>query len=159
MATLCLALLPISLVIAADAGAHPTDFVGSWRVFSERIFYDLGGAGAWTSASAGTATTRLLEIHADGKWDFGSSKGTWEVQPIGPTDWQRWRVKPYGPTRKMVLSHWHGSDDSIGAIEETSRVNFFWVRYHVEPPLVHKPGTIKMKFGHAASHTAPETPK
>jgi hypothetical protein len=28
------------------------------------------------------------------------------------------------------------------------RVDFVWVIYHVEPPLVRAPGTVHMKFGH-----------
>jgi hypothetical protein len=125
------------------ADADPA-FVGSWRIFSERIFYDIGGAG-----SAAVPVTRNLELLKDGTWRFGDSQGTWTVTEITSEDWARWAVNPYGPTRKMILNNWNKAV-ADGPIEESKGyIDFIWVIYHVEPPLVQNAGTIWMKFGHS----------
>lgn len=119
-----------------------TAFVGFWRVFSERIFYDIGGAGA-----LGLPVTRNLELSSDGTWSFGDSTGPWEVTEITEEDWARWDIDPYGPTRKITLYNWN---DGIGdgPVEESDEiVDFIWVVYHVEPPLVENAGTVWLKFG------------
>lgn len=119
-------------------------FVGSWRIFSERIFYDIGGAG-----SAAVPVTRNLELLKDGTWRFGDSKSTWTVTEITSEDWSRWGINPYGPTRKMVLDKWNNVV-ADGPIEESKGyIDFIWVIYHVKPPQVQNAGTIWMKFGHS----------
>ena len=125
------------------ADADPA-FVGSWRIFSERIFYDIGGGG-----SAAVPVTRNLELLKDGTWRFGDSQGAWTVTEITNDDWTRWGVNSYGPTRKIILNNWNKAI-ADGPIEENKGyVDFIWVIYHVEPPLVQNPGTIWMKFGHS----------
>src|SRR4030066_1335779 len=117
--------------------------VGLWRVYSERIFYDIGGGGA-----LGIPVTRNLEIISDGTWKFGNSKGTWVISGIIEDDWKKWGIPPYGPKRKITLKGWN---DAIadGPVEETERsVDFIWVIYHVMPPLVQNAGTAWLKFGH-----------
>ncbi len=119
-----------------------TGLVGSWRVFSERIFYDIGGAG-----SMATPVTRTLELAKDGTWKFGDSKGTWTVTEIITDDWSRWDVDSYGPTRKVTFENWNEAS-ADGPIEEANgAVDFIWVIYHVEPPLVENSGTVWLKFG------------
>lgn len=128
---------------ASIADADPA-FVGSWRIFSERIFYDIGGGG-----SAAVPVTRNLELLKDGTWRFGDSQGTWTVTEITSDDWTRWGVNPYGPTRKVVLDKWNNAV-ADGPVEETKGyVDFIWVIYHVEPPQVQNAGTIWMKFWHS----------
>ncbi|MBI2664759.1 hypothetical protein HYX10_05475 [Candidatus Woesearchaeota archaeon] len=124
------------------ADADPA-FVGSWRIFSERIFYDIGGAGA-----AAVPVTRNLELFKDGTWSFGDSQGTWTVTEITSDDWVRWDVNAYGPTRKIVLDNWNNAV-ADGPVEGSAYIDFIWVIYHVEPPLVQNPGTIWLKFGHS----------
>ena len=122
------------------------EFVGSWRVYSQRIFYDEGGAGSYGAASEGTTSSTKLEIKKDKKWSYGSSSGTWEVSEITDTDWSSWKIDSYGPTRKMTLEGWNKGIAS-GPIEEDG-VNFIWVIYRVQPPISEKPGMVNMKFGH-----------
>ena len=133
-----------------DSGASISEapanenFVGKWRIYSEYIYYDTGGSN-WLD----TPSTRQLELKSGGKWTFGSSTGTWEIKEITEADWANWGVDSYGPTRKMVLNNWNkvGAD---GPIEETeSGVDFIWVIYRAEPPVVQVPGQIQIKFGHA----------
>ncbi|MBI4586192.1 MAG: hypothetical protein HY717_19450 [Planctomycetes bacterium] len=115
---------------------------GAWRVYSSRLFYDIGGAGA-----AGDKVYRQVELSADGRWRFGSSSGKWSVSPAGAEDWKRWKVQPYGPSRKITLQGWNGINAS-GPIEESEgNLDFFWVIYHAEPPAVAAAGDIHMKFG------------
>lgn len=129
--------------IASISDADPA-FVGSWKVFSERIFYDMGGAGA-----AAVPVTRNLELLKDGTWSFGDSKGTWIATEITNEDWGRWDINSYGPTRKITMNGWNNGI-ADGPVEESSgRIDFIWVIYHVEPPLVENAGTIWLKFGHA----------
>lgn len=122
-------------------GAAPRELVGSWRIYSARLFYDVGGAG-----TVDTTITRRIELNADGTWRFGDSKGTWSVSPISAEDWKRWGIDAYKPTRKITLNNWNGGVAS-GPIEESSQVDFFWVIYRAEPPAVSAPGTVHMKFG------------
>ena len=75
---------------ASIADADPA-FLGSWRIFSERIFYDIGGAG-----SAAVPVTRNLELLKDGTWKFGDSKGKWTVTEITAADWTRWGINEKG---------------------------------------------------------------
>lgn len=132
---------------SSSTGGSPGEFAGSWRAYSERIYYDRGGAGALLSIAKGNAITRTLKISSDGRWEFGDSKGTWTVSAITDEDWSRWGISPYGPTRKVVLDGWNKAS-ADGPAEESTRVDFIWVIYHVEPPLVQNPGTIWIKFGH-----------
>ena len=124
-------------------GSVPRELVGSWRIYSARLFYDAGGAG-----TVDTTITRRIELNADGTWQFGDSKGTWSVSPISEADWKRWDINAYKPTRKITLNNWNGGVAS-GPIEESSQVDFFWVIYRAEPPTVSDPGTVHMKFGHS----------
>ena len=123
---------------------------GTWRVYSERIFYDVGGAGAIMSASGGNATTLPLIIKEDGTYNFGTNHGKLTIENIQEPDWKVWRAKSYGPTRKIVLTGWSKEAATVsGPLEERDgRVNFIWVVYHVSPPIVLKAGNIDMKFGH-----------
>lgn len=117
-------------------------FAGNWRIFSERIFYDIGGAGA-----LGTNSGRNLEIKEDGSWNFGDSKGTWSVTPITDQDWKRWDVNSYGPTKKITFTGWNKAAADGPVEEDGGRIDFIWVIYHVEPPLVENAGTVWLKFG------------
>jgi hypothetical protein len=117
---------------------------GSWRVFSSRLFYDRGGAGA-----LGARSYTLLELSEDGSWRYGPSAGSWSVGKATERDWKAWGVEPYGPTRKLILEGWSGTRAS-GPIEETDgRIDFLWVIYRVEPPRASAPGTVHMKLGAA----------
>ncbi len=133
--------------ISAEAKASIADadpaFVGSWRVFSERIFYDIGGAGSTT-----VPVTRTLELLKDGTWTFGDSKGTWTVTEITNDDWTRWGINPYGPSRKITMDGWNKATADGPVEEEKSQIDFIWVIYHVEPPQVQNAGTVWLKFGH-----------
>ena len=113
------------------------DVVGTWRIYSSRLFYDQGGGG---SVSSGGNT---LTLRPDGTWSYGSSSGTWSVAAISSADWTRWNATPYGPARKLVVSGWNNST-ADGPIEESSRVDFLWVLYRVSSP---NPGTVYLKFG------------
>ncbi len=117
-------------------------FVGSWRVYSDRIFYGLGGAGA-----LGIPITRNLELFKDGAWKFGDSKGTWAITEITSEDWSRWDINPYGPTRKIVLDKWNNAVADGPIEEDNSQIDFIWVIYSIEPPLVQNAGTVWLKFG------------
>ena len=131
----------VIVVLTVQGGAGPADMVGSWRIYSERIFYDRGGAGA-----LGTPVSRVLEIKGNGEWEFGESRGTWRVEPIAAGDWKRWSTQPYGPRRKIVLEGW-AKGPADGPVEESSRVDFVWVIYRVAPPSVRAEGMVQMKFG------------
>ena len=127
---------------ASIADSDPA-FVGSWRIFSERIFYDIGGAG-----SAAVPVTRNLELLKDGTWKFGDSNGTWTVTEITNDDWTRWGINPYGPSRKITMDGWNKATADGPIEEEKSQIDFIWVIYHVEPPQVQNAGTVWLKFGH-----------
>jgi len=123
-----------------------SEAVGRWRAFSEYIYYDEGA-----SNILDTASTRILELKTNHRWEFGSSGGTWGVEDIADADWEKWKTGSYGPTKKIVLNGWsNGVGD--GPIEETeSRIDFMWIIYRAEPPTVSKPGQIQIKFGHSNS--------
>ncbi|MBI5226284.1 hypothetical protein HY994_03525 [Candidatus Micrarchaeota archaeon] len=130
-----------SVSVPAESSMEP-EIVRKWRVYSQSIYYDDGG-----SNFLETPATTLLQLNADQTWSFGSSSGTWSIQPIAETDWQKWGVSSYGPTRKLVLNGWNGGTND-GPIEESgSRVDFMWVIYRVVPPTVSAPGQVQMKFG------------
>lgn len=125
-----------------SAGTIQPQFVGSWRIYSESIYFDAGGGGG-TDTSA--SLTRKLDLYENGTWEFGSSTGTWFTAFIDPADWDRWGADPYGPESKIVLEGWNG-DVGDGPIEESGGdVDFFWLIYHVDEP---DPGTVFIKFGH-----------
>lgn len=115
-----------------------TSVVGTWRAYSQAIFYDNGGNN-WLNRPS----TRKLTIAADGTWDYGS-KGTWSVQPIEQSDWKKWKIEPYGPTTKIVFNGWNNGI-ADGPIE---RNDFVWVIYHSKGFSSLGPATIQMKFGH-----------
>lgn len=124
------------------------EFVGAWKLYSERLFYDEGGGGSTLSASSGTASTQKLFFNADGSWEYGSSKGKWIVADILPEDWIAWKIDSFESTRKIILDGWNKGSAS-GPIEESGgNVDFVWVLYRTEPPTTSKPGTVNMKFGH-----------
>lgn len=122
------------------------NLVGAWRVYSEKLFYDKGGS-SYLNLSM---TTRNLELTVFGTWNFGDSSGAWSVEKITEEDWKEWGIDAYGPTKKLVLDGWSGSKATgpIEESEENDRINFFWVVYRAEPPTVHTPGTVFIKFGH-----------
>ncbi len=142
MIRLLASLLLAAGALAGAALAGSGSVVGEWRVYSARIYYDIGGGG---HAGKGLSS-RTLVLSPGGRWRFGSSAGTWLVRPIRAADWRRWGVSPYGPRRRIVLRGWNRSV-ADGPIEEGSRVDFLWVIYRVAPPLVGDPGTIWLKFG------------
>jgi hypothetical protein len=116
--------------------------VGTWRIYSESLYYDAGGGGVMDSTEVvGTD----LVLSADGSWQFGTSSGFWSVASIDGSEWDRWLVSPYGPTRKIVLQGWNGGSEDGPLDEETGYVDFVWVIYHVDSP---DPGTVYIKFGH-----------
>ncbi len=125
----------------SSAAAVP-ELAGSWRVLSSRLFYDAGGGGALNRGVGHT-----LDLTKDGGWSYGSSSGTFKVQPVSPDDWKLWDVTSYGPKQKVVLAGWNGGEAS-GPIEESAGgVDFVWVIYRVGPPTVTAPGLVHMKFG------------
>jgi hypothetical protein len=131
---------------AGDSSARAVSsrpFLGNWRVYSARLYFDAGGGGDF-----GTPASRLLTLAAGGTWKYGPSTGTWAVQPVKSADWKRWEVSAYGPTRKLVVVGWSkGTAD--GPIEESNgRVDFMWLIYHVQRPVVSDPGIVDLKFGH-----------
>lgn len=121
-----------------------SDLIGSWRIYSSRLYYDVGGGG-----TVDTSATQILELKANSKYEFSSSGGSWAVESISPDDWKRWGIEPYGPIKKITLSGWN---DGIadGPIEESKRVDFIWVIYKAKPPTVSAPGMVWMKFGRIA---------
>ena len=132
--------------LAVSSTINSKSLVGSWRAYPQNLYYDVGG-----SIRVPTPSSRKLELKANGKWAFGSSSGTWKVADITTADWEKWGVQPYGPTKKIVLNNWNkkGAD---GPIEESptvkGRVDFIWVIYKVEPPVVRSAGMMHAKFGH-----------
>ncbi|MFH1125828.1 MAG: hypothetical protein V1703_01770 [Candidatus Altiarchaeota archaeon] len=117
--------------------------IGSWRIYSEAVFYDRGG-----NDYLDTPSSRLLELNEDETWKFGDSSGTWATAPVEASDWGRWGVSDYGPSRKVILNGWNkGVGD--GPIEESGDgVDFFWVIYHAEQPVLTWPGQVQIKFGY-----------
>ena len=114
-------------MVSPPANVEP-DLVGTWRNYP-------------------TPTSRVLDLYQDGTWGYGSSRGTWTVTEIEASDWEKWGVPPYGPTRKITLYGWDG-DVGDGPIEESNRVDFFWVIYVAKPPAVEEPTQVQLKFGH-----------
>ena len=124
---------------------NPSEFVGLWRAFSSRMFYDIGGGGA-----VGSGTGQPLEINADGSWQLSTSAGKWRVESINLEDWKKWNIESYGPTRKIILENWNGGIADGPAEESDGRVDFFWVMYRAEPPTVSSSGQVQAKYGHAS---------
>jgi hypothetical protein len=121
-----------------------TEFDGSWRIYSARLFYDEGGAG---EVGLSDTTSQRLELSASGTWRLGTSSGQYSVDAVSADDWTRWGVEPYGPQRKITLVGWN-SDVADGPVEASDgRVDFLWVIYHESPPAVSAPGTAWLKFG------------
>ncbi len=147
----CISATPGPMTGHKNPQTQLSDIVGSWRIYSSRLFYDAGGAGV-----LGTTATQVLELKADSSYSFGSSSGTWSVESISSDDWTRWGIKPYGPTMKIILSGWNGGS-ADGPIEESTGVDFIWVIYKVGPPIVSASGTVQMKFGHANLNEKPAT--
>lgn len=111
-------LLPCLLSTAHAAGKP--DVAGAWRIYSARLYYDKGGGGA-----VDTTAMRTLQLRRDGKWQYGSSRGTWSSAAISAADWNRWGIKSYGPKQKLVLKNWNKSQ-ADGPIEQSTRVDFLW---------------------------------
>ncbi|MBM3232652.1 hypothetical protein FJZ18_00600 [Candidatus Pacearchaeota archaeon] len=122
-------------------------FSGTWRVYSERLFYDEGGGGTTLSASTGTAVTQKLSLNVDGTWSYGESKGTWKTSSINDEDWKAWGIESYGPIRKIILEGWNKGTASGPVEVNMERVDFIWVLYRTGPPTVSKHGTVHLKFG------------
>jgi len=114
---------------AQDEQQAPDDLVGTWRIF-------------------GQTTSRMLELNSDGTWAFGSSGGSWHVEPISDADWQRWGLEPYGPVRKIVVENWDQTT-AEGPVEESAiegRPDFFWLFY--KATVEGRSGDAQLKFGH-----------
>ncbi|MBI4215024.1 hypothetical protein HY546_03430 [archaeon] len=125
-------------------GTADRSLVGEWSARSESLFYDAGGR---SNPDMTVTSSRRLVLKPDGAWEFGSSSGTWSISAIIEGDWEKWEISSYGPSRKIVLDGWSGTTAS-GPIEESNdRVDFFWVIYRVEPPVVSEPGQMQIKFG------------
>ena len=130
---------PVSPVTSSSQDA---ELAGSWRVYSERLYYDIGGAGA-----LGIPVSRRLDLEADGTWAFGDSHGTWSTSAIDDRDWKQWDIAAYGPTTKIVVEDWNQAT-AMGPLERTgSRTDFIWLIYHVKPPTVNHAGVVWIKFG------------
>ena len=116
------------------AGSLEDALVGTWRNYTD------------------TKSTRMLELRADKTWSFGSSNGSWHVEPIQPGDWEPWGMAPeilapYYPTQKIVVEGWNRGTAS-GPIEEGDLgIDFFFVVYQVGPPIVSRPALAQLKFG------------
>ncbi len=128
-----------------ESSINPGEFVGLWRAFSSRLFYDAGGGGA-----VGSGTGQPLEINAEGSWQLSTSAGTWKIENIKEEDWKTWNIDSYGPKRKIVLDNWNSAIASGPVEESDGRVDFFWVIYRAEPPIVSAPGQVQAKYGHAS---------
>ncbi len=113
-----------------------------WHVVSSRLSYDAGG-GSNSSADA----TDMLSFGRNGIWRSVHGQGTFRIERISPADWPRWRIAAYGPTLKVVLNGWKGRTVD-GPIETSGKqITFFWLVYHVGPPVTTSPATIFVKFG------------
>ncbi|MBI3032702.1 hypothetical protein HYY69_04460 [Candidatus Woesearchaeota archaeon] len=127
------------------------NLAGSWRIYSQAIFYDKGGN------SISPPLSRRFELKSDGTWEWGNSKGTWEIKLIEPEDWKKWSLQSYGPTSKIVFKNWvPGWSD--GPIEESQgSVDFMWLIFRGQSTKGDAPpdyGTIQMKLGHSTSYEA-----
>ncbi len=152
----CMAVMTTLLILPmgnALAASHPQkqpstvlSLNGIWHSFSSYFYYDAGGGGG---GAGGGAALRMNGNH----WYYGTSSGTFKVAPITAADWKHWGIQPYGPTKKIIWSHWGKQGTADGPIE-TERikgrlhVDFLWVIYHENPPIVQYPGTVWLKFGH-----------
>ncbi len=118
-------------------------FIGTWRIYSSRLFYDSGGGGA-----VDTTSTQTLKLKPDNLWEFGSSSGTWSVSDISEADWAEWKISSYGPSRKLVLNGWKSESNKAGGPieEETQSVDFLWIIYRTISPT--PPGQVQTKMGH-----------
>ncbi len=117
--------------------------VGTWRAYSSYIGFVNGGHSV-TELPGG----EKLQINEGGTWDYGSSHGTWSVESIASSDWEKWKVSQYSPTKKIVLDGWNGGS-ADGPIEESSnQIDFIWVIYNAAPPVVSEDAQIQIKFGH-----------
>ncbi|MDO8554889.1 MAG: hypothetical protein Q7S22_08820 [Candidatus Micrarchaeota archaeon] len=116
-----------------------SELSGKWRILSNTRYVSTDGYYS--------APTQLLEINGQ-SWTFGSSSGTWEIQPIDENDWIKWETTSYGPTRKIVVHNWNGADWS-GPIEESNgKIDFFWIIYNVD--IGSGPQQVQMKFGQSS---------
>jgi hypothetical protein len=143
-------LLPACMFFFGCPGPDPVnpstsagnDVAGQWRVLSARIYYDEGGGGDLSNT-----ITHRLDLSSTGTWSFSTSSGSFDLSSIINDDWARWGVNSYGPARKIVLQGWNASS-ADGPIEESNgNVDYLWVIYRVEPPVVSNAGTIWLKFG------------
>jgi hypothetical protein len=140
-AALALAALSLLGTPAISGATHGGSISATWIAYSARIDYDRGRGGAVM-----TPGTQRLVI-AGNRWKYGASSGAVRVSPIVAADWRRWGVASYGPTRKATFAGW-GKARADGPIEEEAgRVDFIWIMYRAQPPLVRWPGTISLKFG------------
>lgn len=123
-------------------GAIDAALAGTWRVLSARLFYDAGGGGSVRTDGPD------LTLGADGTFAYGETIGTWSLGSIADDDWARWQTNPYGPGRKISFAGWQPGGIADGPIEESGGpVDFLWVIFRAEPPLVGAPGMVQMKFG------------
>ncbi|MBI5227611.1 hypothetical protein HY988_03420 [Candidatus Micrarchaeota archaeon] len=118
----------------------PVSLAGSWRIYPLRLNIEGG-------VDYRVLSSRKLELHEDGSWDFGSSHGTWKSQTITEADWQKWSTEKYGPTKKIVLDGWEGKVVDGPVDEENGAVNFFWLIYDVKNSY-DKTVQLQLKFGH-----------
>ncbi len=139
---------PPSVAESTNSRGADAAFVGTWKVYSQRLFYDEGGGGTALSASSGTATTQTLKLKNDGMYEYGDSKGAWKVSALATEDWKSWGIESFGPSQKITLEGWNKGIASGPIEEESGAVNFVWVLYKTGPPTTSKPGTVHMKFGH-----------
>ena len=110
------------------AGDIDTKLVGKWRSYSD------------------LHSTRLLELRADGTWQFGTSSGKWSVAKIDSDDWGRWYLADSGLfTRKIILDGWNkGMAD--GPLQESGgNVDFIYILYNVTYEGVEK--SVQLKYG------------
>ena len=110
-------------------------FVGTWRVFSDSIYYTEGGHKFRITPDT------LIDIKNDSTWTYGTIHGTVSLEDITPEDWSSWGIKEYGPKRKIVFDGWNGAV-GVGPVEEDiGGVSYFWIIY---PDPV---GMVWQKFG------------
>ncbi len=105
--------------------------VGNWRSFSD------------------THNTQLLQLHSDNTWSLSSSRGTWRVENITSSDWEKWGIETYGPIQKIVLDGWNDAS-ADGPIEESeTQIDFFWVIYNVNLEVYGEERQVQIKYGHS----------
>ncbi len=115
-------------------------FVGKWRVLSYLISYE---SGDWEFAES---PTTLLDIKDTYEWEFGSMKGTWSVQPIAQTDWEKWQITSYGPKVKLVFEGWDGK-----TVDGPMEGDVIWIIYNEDAKDERGKQNIQMKFRIALS--------